>query len=194
MRNAVMTGRFWPQPWFVLLAAALVVAGCSNSGRFAGPSWNLTGGKDAVLLPPKQGLPPQPTSAAPDQPPPPVVYRGGRDPITGRAPQWGGPQPGIERTQLAPLPEPAQPAASPNLQPIQTRPPQAPHSLPQQTPAARPKAAEVTPRGGTVEVRPGQSLASIAGEHRVSIASLMSTNSLRDPYVIPGQILKLPAR
>ena len=33
----------------------------------------------------------------------------------------------------------------------------------------------------------------IAGEHRVSIASLMQANGLRDPYVIPGQHVGDPA-
>jgi hypothetical protein len=167
------------------MCAAIVIAGCSNSGRFGGPSWNLTGGKGAAPLP-EQPIHRQPQAVglpAPDRQPP--IYRGGRDPVSGRAPGWGTPQHGLETRQLPP-PQQSQP-----------------HSLPPaaQPPAYLPPANKPSPRGQQgasagklVDVRPGQSLAMIAGEHQVSIASLMQANGLRDPYVIPGQQLVIPAR
>jgi hypothetical protein len=161
-----------------LAVAGLTAAGCSNGSRFAGPSWNLTGGKETLPVPsqPVYAPPVKPSAMAPREPQPAVVYRGGRDPLTGRAPAWRGSQQTVEQVPLrasgephsVPMPDPRAPAA--------------------QTPLARPA------RPGTVEVRPGQTLAIIASEHRVSIASLMTANQLRDPYVIPGQTLIVPPR
>lgn len=165
------------------LCAALMIAGCSGGGRFAGPSWNLTGGKGAAPLP-EQPIHRQPQAAglpAPERQPP--IYRGGRDPVSGRAPGWGAPQSGFETRPL--------PQASPQQNQMQQPAVRQPDT---RTPSSPSRGAQGAPAGHLVEVRPGQSLAMIAGEHRVSIASLMQANGLRDPYIIPGQQLVIPQR
>jgi hypothetical protein len=163
----------------VPLIAALLSAGCSNTGRFAGPSWNLTGGKGSAPLPPQPVYQQQPQAAGlPASARHAPSYQNGRDPITGRTPGFGSPQHGMD---ARPLPPPTQPQQS--------------QPRPAQPPAYRPGPASgtATPlQHRMVEVRPGQSLAAIAGEQRVSIAALMQANGLRDPYVIPGQQLIIP--
>ena len=173
-----MVGLGRMMPFVAVATVCAVTSGCSNSGRFAGPSWNLTGGKDTLPMPsqPVYATPTQPPVSAPGQPQPPVVYRGGRDPVTGRALPPVGSRQTIEQMPLAP---PAEPRSAP----MQAG----------QTPIGQPSSYRPA-RPGTVEVKPGQSLAIIASEHRVSIASLMTANQLRDPYVIPGQQLVIPPR
>jgi hypothetical protein len=174
---------------FVPLVLAIALAGCSANAKLSGPSWNLTGGKGAAPVPerPINAHPPQAAGLpAPDRQPP--IYRGGRDPVSGRAPGWGTPPAGFDNR--ASQPHAAQPYSAPPYQP-QTQP--APASS---APSYAPQSGAVAPGNGlrTVDVRPGQSLASIAADNRVSIASLMQANKLRDAYVIPGQRLVIPAR
>lgn len=147
----------------VVACACLCLGACSGGSTFPGPSWNLTGGRQAAELPAK----PVATPLAPQQSP--NTYRGGRDPVTGRAATFGG------SPQAFPLPP-----AAPDIA-ARTPPPAATQPMP--VPGVR---------ASQVEVRPGQSLAAIAAEQRVSIASLMAANKLRDPYVIPGQVLAIP--
>ena len=153
------------RPAHLVFCTSVLVSACSGASSFPGPSWNLTGGKDAAQLPPK-------TPAVALTPQPPLSsYRGGRDPVTGRAPSFGG------SSQAFSLP-PAQPPS--------------PGTAPTLPAASRPPAQVLNVRAAQVEVRPGQSLATIAADQRVSIASLMAANKLRDPYVIPGQVLTIP--
>jgi hypothetical protein len=171
-------------------AAALFLAGCSANAKLSGPSWNLTGGKGATPIPerPINANPPQP--AAVPQPNGNVpVYRGGRDPVSGRAPTWGAPPQGF-----ATQPQQSPPAYVPPQQPASA--PQPSYNAPAYTPPVQQPRAPVATQNGarTVEVRPGQSLAIIASEQRVSIAALMQANNLRDAYVIPGQTLVIPPR
>ena len=144
----------------VVVCSSLLVSACASGGTFPGPSWNLTGAKDAAQMPPKAIVP------AHSQPVPPVTYRGGRNPVSGRALAFG---------------------SSPHAYAL---PPAQPPSAAQALPSVQAPAPAV--RASQVEVRPGQSLATIASEQRVSIASLMAANKLRDPYVIPGQVLTIP--
>jgi LysM domain len=161
-----------------VVSLALVLGACSHT-TMPGPTWNLTGGKDRALLPPKPIYAEAPRQAALPPPPPtlqPVAtYRGGRDPITGRAPSFGGAQPGLR-------PAPAQPPAMTQPRPMDQK------SQVEPVRVARAPAD----RARTVEVRPGQTLSIIATEQRVSLASLMAANNLRDPYLIPGQMLTIP--
>ena len=156
--------------FFVAVCAATGLGACSSGSTFPGPSWNLTGGKDTAQPKPIAPLDARETSRPPDPTKPAATYRGGRDPVTGRAPPWGG------TSQAVALP-PAQ------LAPVgQSLPP----------PQAAAPAHAPAPRASQVEVKPGQSLSTIAAEQRVSIAALMTANRLRDPYVIPGQVLIVP--
>jgi hypothetical protein len=157
-----------------LLAVASLALGACSHNSMPGPTWNLTGGKDRAPVPPRPiYAEPQRQAALPPPPPsqpPTATYRGGRDPITGRAPSFGGTPPGMQPT----------PAPTPSL--TQPRP------LEQRSEAV----STQTGRARVVEVRPGQSLSMIATEQRVSIASLMAANNLRDAYLIPGQTLIIP--
>ena len=47
--------------------------------------------------------------------------------------------------------------------------------------------------GNSIEVQPGDTLSSIAKQHRVSISELMSVNNLASPILRPGQRISLPA-
>jgi hypothetical protein len=171
----------------ILCAASAMLAGCSASGSIRGPSWNLTGGRDSVPPPPKPAEPLRPV-ATPSAPAAPVVtYRGGRDPVTGRAPSLGGPPQGLDQRGWDRGPESVQPMPvnRPAAAPVMERAP-----LPPVAPAAAPVINKQGHR--TVDVLPGHSLAMIAKRHNVSIAALMQVNGLRDPYVYPGQQLVLP--
>jgi hypothetical protein len=177
---------------FVPLVLALALSGCSSS-KLSGPSWNLTGGKGATPIPERPINPNPPQAAglpAPERQPP--IYRGGRDPVSGRAPGWGTPPAGFDNR--ASQPQAAQPQ-------YQGQPPAyVPGASAPGAPVYAPSGGAAMPSAGsgngprTVDVRPGQSLASIAAENRVSIASLMQANKLRDAYVIPGQQLVIPPR
>ncbi len=158
-----------------------VICGACSHSTMPGPTWNLTGGKDRTPVPPKAIYAEQPRQAALPQPAPQplVTYRGGRDPVTGRAPSFGGTQPGLQPV--------SQPPALTQPRPIDKRSQLAPL---QKAPVGSDPVRSIPVR--FVEVRPGQSLSMIASEQRVSIGSLMAANNLRDPYVIPGQTLTIP--
>jgi hypothetical protein len=51
-----------------------------------------------------------------------------------------------------------------------------------------------TSSGPVVVVKSGDTLASLSARHEVSIADLMAVNGLRDPHIVRGQILMLPAQ
>jgi hypothetical protein len=135
------------------------------------------------------------------------TYRGGRDPVTGRA---------QERTQdWAPAaphqPTPTHSAALPPLgapgpahQPYGYQPYQ-PHAAHQQhTPppyaAASPAQMRDTPAretmagGNSIEVRPGDTLYRIARAYGVTVPALMQANNLPGETIKPGQRLTIPPR
>jgi LysM repeat protein len=169
----------------VVATAASGLTACGQTSGLAAPSWSLTGGRDAA--PP----PPAALSAEPRG-----TYRGGRDPVSNRAQPWTARSDRVEHVPLAPLPGSTPTATPANTgvtfaagQPTTTSPAGASASAPA-------TAAAVTAINGrpVVEVRKGDSLASIAASHKVSIANLMFANGLRDAYVAPGQKLVLPPR
>jgi LysM repeat protein len=51
-----------------------------------------------------------------------------------------------------------------------------------------------TSGGPVIVVKSGDTLAKLAARHEVSIAALMAVNGLRDPHIVRGQILMLPAQ
>lgn len=186
-----------------LLAAAVSLGGCGNGPSISGPSWNLTGSRTSVAPSPSTSITQPPKKTEP-------VYRGGRDPVTGRA-EPEAPAPAKVAALAPPTQLPAQApalAAAPKLvQPPShaTPPPPTTAAAPTPTPTLTPVAAATTAlapvavmkpagRPQVVEVKQGDSLARIASEYKVSIASLMHANKLRDPYIAPGQWLVLPKR
>lgn len=187
-----------------LLAAAVSLGGCGNGPSISGPSWNLTGSRTSVA--------PSPSTSITQPPKTEPVYRGGRDPVTGRA-EPEAPAPAKVAALAPPTQLPAQApalAAAPKLvQPPSHATPPPPTTAaaptPTPTPTLTPVAAATTAlapvavmkpagRPQVVEVKQGDSLARIASEYKVSIASLMHANKLRDPYIAPGQWLVLPKR
>lgn len=58
---------------------------------------------------------------------------------------------------------------------------------------AEPIADKAPSTGNTIEVKQGDTLTSLAKQHRVSVAELMSVNNLQSPILRPGQQLALPA-
>lgn len=178
--------------------ALIALTGCSNGPSISGPSWNLTGSRTSVTTPPKVMSAPVSQDASTPQP----VYRGGRDPVTGRAAAEGpiAPQaPTMPPTTIAaatPPPAALAPRAAPAPVPQTTAPTASapPAATPSAVPTSAPAAAGTNQRPQVVEVQQGDSLAKIAAQYKVSIASLMQANKLRDPYISPGQWLVLPKR
>jgi murein DD-endopeptidase MepM/ murein hydrolase activator NlpD len=58
---------------------------------------------------------------------------------------------------------------------------------------AEPMSHKAPSTGSTIEVKQGDTLTSLAKQHRVSVAELMSVNNLQSPILRPGQQLVLPA-
>lgn len=174
------TGR--PSILLPVISAAFVataLTACSSTpSRFqSGRSYGLTGGTETMRQMPPDSLysggpaaAPSAHSARGDDPHANAVYRGGRDPVTGKAPApaWGGAQP-----QSAPQPyAPAQPRADIGRG------------------AVRPQVAGHT----VVEVGEGDTLYGLSTKYRVSMNSIMTANGLNDPTLIPGQKVVIPAR
>lgn len=160
--------------------------------------------------------------AARELPPPPeprIVYRGGRDGSYAPSPYWSGqgpPPPGYaaapsqQQPQRYYDPVPQQhvaaqpPAAYPPPAPTYAPPPAAYAPVPPQVyapappPAASPSVAtapaavRVVNGQRIVDVRPGDTLFSIAKQHRVSMSGLMQANRLASVKLMPGQQLVLP--
>jgi murein DD-endopeptidase MepM/ murein hydrolase activator NlpD len=61
------------------------------------------------------------------------------------------------------------------------------------SPRAEPVAETRPTSGNVIEVKQGDTLTSLAKQHRVSVAELMSVNNLQSPVLRPGQQLALPA-
>ncbi len=123
------------------------------------------------------------------------VYRGGRDPVSGRAQEWppaspphgGSQQPtAVERSALNPLPsavsysQPASPRSA-YAPPPASYAPGAP---------ARGSAAGST----SVEVKHGDTLYRIAKANNVTVPALMQANSLSNESIKAGQHLTIPGR
>lgn len=95
-----------------------------------------------------------------------IRYQGGRDPVTGIAPNLDG--------QL-PAPPTAVRKAAARAQ-VAT-------------------AATVTKApGGTVQIQPGDTLSSVSRKHGISVAALMQANALTSPKIVTGQTLVLPGK
>ena len=163
------------RPLLVFVLVPLVATGlsaCSNSTRMAdGPAWSLTGGKNAGV--------PVPVASATARP-------------ANRVAGWQQPASAphqIERIPLAPIPGEKSAEATAKSQVHASLAP-TPTPMPARAPATYGKYAGRP----LIEVHQGDSLASIAKAHNVSIASLMFANGLRDAYVAPGQRLVLPPR
>lgn len=183
MRNHVILPPVRPAKGVLAGIAALLLAGCSNGPTLKAPSWNLTGSRNAV--------PTASSQAAITPPAPQPAYRGGRDPVTGRAPTESTPSPAHTAVPAPQVPQ-VQPAAPTPVRTAAVTPPPQPVAPP--SPPRPPAASASGGRPQVVEVKQGDSLAKIAAEHKISIASLMQANKLRDPYISPGQWLVMPRR
>lgn len=178
------------RPTAAAALAALTMAGCSSGPSLSGPSWNLTGSRASVATPPKvMSQPATPNANVPEP-----IYRGGRDPQTGRAMTEGSVTPPPQATPPVAVAAATPPPAAPQTRPVTTTVVTPPAAAPAPAAASAPAAGIPGQRPQVVEVRQGDSLAKIAADYKVSIASLMQANKLRDPYVTPGQWLVLPKR
>lgn len=155
------------------VVVSLSVSGCSSTpSRFQSGkgSYGLTGGTETMRATPPAPLHTSEPRAPsrPDDPYGNAVYRGGRDPVTGKA---VGPA-----SNAAPLPG-AMPRADAAPRPA--------------VPAAgRPRVAGRT----VVEVQEGDTLYGLSTKYRVSMNSIMLANNIKDPALTPGQQLVIPAR
>lgn len=108
--------------------------------------------------------------------PPSGTYRGGRDPVTGKAQEWSPNSP-VETSAITPVPSPGRP------QPVA-----------RYAPSPQPQA---TGSGigilGKVKVRQGDTLESIAQAHGITVTALMQANKMTSRSRIKtGQQLVVP--
>ena len=172
------------------IGIASLVQGCSstsNSGDHADQS-RLIGREQTAAAQPRSAYDADAPPAA--QP----LYRGGRDPVSGRAQDWAPAAPAhqsqptaVERSAIAPMPTYAPPPVShPNAY---APPPQA-HGA--GVPRAAPQATASGPTN--IEVRHGETLYRIARAHNVTVPALMQANGLTSETIRAGQRLNIPAQ
>lgn len=188
--------------------ALAAMQGCSST-----QSSSKLGRSEVAPPPPQQAWRP-PSGYEADGPRSTATYRGGRDPVTGRAQEWPPAAP-VQSATMAPLPpaqpyQPARPSAqrspyahSPAALPQPGYAQQPPYAQQQQAyapygqpPYAQQGYGQSAPlaAGGSVEVRPGDTLYRIARANNVSVPSLMQANGLVNESIKPGQRLTIPAR
>lgn len=180
-----------------ILGVGLIAAiqGCSASRESGdgGSAWKLWGNDSGSASAKSANQPaPRPTSAFDnDGPSANGTYRGGRDPVTGRAQEWGpATPPPAQSTAMAPMPPPAQAAAPyrPATPPAYQQPPYAQQPYPQQA------SAPAQAGGSSVDVRQGDTLYRIAKTYNVTVPALMQANGLNSESIKVGQRLTIPGR
>ena len=161
----------------VSLLAGLVLC-CAASGCASNPAANSRGLTGSVDKPLDQSAraeeDEEPVRPVPPDPYRGVQYKGGRDPVTGAAPNLDG--------QLPPPPVVAAPARK-----NATRTAVAIAASP-----ATAKAA--TASDLSIQVQPGDTLTSIARKYQVTVAALMQVNGLATPKIMAAQTLIIPAK
>lgn len=174
-RSRWMAGKGWAArtgACLVMLAGAL--QGCSSSQP---TSVVDPYGRNA----PQQNAAQQraPTSFDVDGPAPAAagVYRGGRDPVTGKAPEWSGGGGQVQTSSIPPAPPKGRATAG------------AP--MVRQAPASS-GASSGSGLQGMAIVRQGDTLDSIAQAHGVSASAIQQANKLSGRAVKPGQRLVIP--
>lgn len=130
---------------------------------------------DTAVAPSGAAQPPPKTSGFDADGPPSGTYRGGRDPVTGKAAEWS-PNGPVETSAIAPLPSPGRPvpvaraAPSPQL----------------------PAASAGIGLQGKFKVRQGDTLDSIAQAHGITVTALMQANRMTGRTIKVGQQLVIP--
>lgn len=102
-----------------------------------------------------------------------VQYKGGRDPVTGVAPDLDGQMPPPADAK------PARKTAARTNVAIKT---------------SAGAANTATASGLRVQVQAGDTLASLARKHNVTVAALMQVNGLASPKIVVAQTLVIPAK
>ena len=199
-----------PLPAFIAVAALTVLQGCSSthegsSSRLLGENGN--GGK----------APRQTSGYDADGPSPAAVYRGGRDPATGRAQEWAPasppPQAPPQMTAMAPLAPVPMPSEAPapqfasrqpsaGYEPRMPPPPYRPEppayypapSPPPYVPIGSAPAAAQPGRTTVVDVRQGDTLYRLSKTYNVSVPTIMQANGLTSETLKIGQRLNIPAQ
>ena len=148
--------------WTALSLLLLTAAGCSATSSGREPV-GLTGSIERQKAA-QRADDEEPARPVPPDPYKDVRYKGGRDPVTGIAPNLDGQLP----------PPPAAPARKP--------------APPRQMATAAPTA------GSSIVVQPGDTLSAISRKSGVTVAALMQANNLANPNIVPGQTLTVPAK
>jgi LysM repeat protein len=172
--------------WSIIALASLLSA-CSSSRS---TNEARLGGDDPAPAASRQASQPawqQPSRYDADGAPQPA-YRGGRDPVSGRAQEWAPAAPH--------QPAPTQSAALPPLPPAtpahqQYAPPPYAANPPVNTP---PPTREAMASGNSIEVRHGDTLYRIARAYGVTVPAIMQANNLPNETIRPGQRLTIPPR
>lgn len=172
--------------------AICCLAGCSASiVSDDGPGFGLAesgGGQvQRALDEPRLIAAPQratPRAPEPDRPVP-FDYRGGRDPVTGKAAQTEGagdrPAAGTDVTvrPVKPVSAPGRSLTAAALAPPQPR-------------AAGPAAVSAAVRAEAI-VAKGDTLHGLSVRHKVSVKAIMAANNLTSSKIFPGQKLVIPS-
>ena len=109
--------------------------------------------------------------------PPSVTYRGGRDPVTGKAQEWSSPNSPVETSAIAPMASPGRP------QPVA-------RNAPSPQPLSTSSGVGIL---GKVKVRQGDTLESIAHAHGITVTALIQANRMTSRNSLKvGQHLVVP--
>ncbi len=189
---------------FAFVATSMLLQACSSSREQGdGGSWKLWGDdspKTASKSPSGASNPQWRQPSAFDNDGPPAngagpTYRGGRDPMTGRASDWppAAPPP-VETTNLPPVPQYSQPAPAYNPPPYASSAAPPPRAAPFQPAAgyAPPSPALARQTPGSIDVQQGDTLYRIARANNITVPALMQANGLTNESIRPGQRLMIP--
>ncbi|MBX9926623.1 MAG: LysM peptidoglycan-binding domain-containing protein [Hyphomicrobiaceae bacterium] len=164
-----------------LIAAivAVAVSACSTQViRDDGPGWSLADRPAPPSVSPSQRSTVGAAIRDPSPPPKPAtadaVYKGGRDPVTGKAVSEGAvsPEPKLAVRKVKATTEPSRTAAL--------------------TPGSAATSADAA-TAATATVAKGDTLHGLSLKHKVSVKALMTANNLTTNKIFPGQKLVIPA-
>lgn len=172
-------------PVVIGFSVAVAVAGCSaDVSRFGGPGFSLNGGDEKASLLPSESLTGGGGGARLSEQSPDISYGGGS---SGRVSTSALPDASPNTYNSPPRSQTYEPARVAARQPEQTD-----YNDRRREAVASPRRTPSLEKGEQITVERGDTLYGLSREHGVSVAELMSVNSLDDSLLRVGQTLYLP--